>query len=352
MFDKMQRSLLHKIPNLRHGIETHTGCTISMRTNLPLATMRLKTNKQQRCPIFKLPGEIRNYIYQLVFEDEHMNTALLFTCRNIWLEAHSFPITLAVPTFYFWNGPRDLMRINLSSAALVNATQGVPLPPSTEPLSETQYYQSFFKGLTPLNRTEINHVRIFASESFLSELDLEAYFSKAWFSAKILTITIRSGNCAKIASGANTDWLEEMLSSRLLAGVHVLRLELQLADNQKPEELVNVFAQCTGYYFKQERIDWETRVIATITWKQRSAPAAFRRPRGYRVEGEKVKVDGGVPLLAKPQRRGGRRSQSVWRHNYWKAGFDSPESMKALKDGKTDALTKKWMKTGSLLCLV
>ena len=364
-----------ELPVSRQGIERQTGRILSMRTAAPLAKLRMHINQQKASPFFKLPAEIRNDVYELVFAEytigqypptakwmrsgyegqKNTDCALLLTCRQVWIEAYNIPISLATPTFWFWNGPRDLARMELSHAAPEDKIDET----TTICTSETQYFQQFFKNLTPINRTNIQNVQIFASEAWLDSLNgVESYFSKLWFSTKILTITIRKFDWSRGARGINIGWLKEILSSPLFANVQVLRLELEWTHDQELDTLATAIASitcknftCNGYTVEISSEDYVA--VATITWTSSALVSLVQKhAKGYAVRDRRVETFVGVPVRGKPQKRGGRRSQAVWYRNHWQPDFSGPEGKKALREGKAAALTEKWLEEGSLLCLV
>jgi hypothetical protein len=259
-------------------------------------------------------------------------------------------------TFWFWNGPRDLARIEQSYAALDDAHTGTIAIPA----SETEHLKRFFKKLTALNRTDIKHVQIFASEAWLGALSLPDHFSKLWFAARVLTITIRKSDWSRAGSGGvDTAWLEMMLARSLVSDIQELRLELEMKqdDGQKLYAVAVAFSSVASDNFTCNNTidikDLEDVTSMTITWKaNRLAPAVRKHARGYTIRDGAVEPVVGATLRGKPQKRGGRRSQAVWRRNHWEPDVSTPEGRKALKDGKAAALTEKWVGEGSLLCLV
>lgn len=378
MANKKQSQQLSSLPTSRRGIEKQTGRILSIRTSTPLARLRTRVKNQTQSVFFiKLPPELRHRVYEYVFSEAQSGkaysrtakwtrpgytaptrtyTAFLSTCRRVWLEAHYLPMSLSTPTFWFWNGPRDLARIEQSYAALDDGhIGGIAIP-----ASETEHLQRFFKNLTPLNRMDVKRVHIFASEAWLSALSLADHFSKLWFAARVLTITIRETDWSRAgAGGVNTAWLEMLLASPPVGDIQELRMELEMraVDSQKLFAVAVTFASVAPGNFTCnsaiESASWENIVSTTITWKaNRLAPAVRKHPRGYTIRDGAVEPFVGEPLWGKPQKRGGRRSQSVWRRNHWEADVSTPEGKKARRDGKAAALTEKWLAEGSLLCLV
>ena len=102
-------------------IEHDTGKTVSIRPNAPTACLRLAVNRQHTSHFFRLPPELRIWIYERVFaprddagrpyktaapyyrpgcEAHHVTEiAFLFTCRRICLEANHLPLEFATQTF-------------------------------------------------------------------------------------------------------------------------------------------------------------------------------------------------------------------------------------------------------------
>lgn len=349
-----------------------------MRTSIPHARLRTRIKDQSQSILFnKLPSEIRIQVYEYVFSETQSGedylptaqwktpgflaptriyTAFLSTCRMVWKEAYFLPMKLNTPTFWFWNGPRDLARIEQSYAALEDGNTGSIV----NPVSETEHLQRFFKRLTPLNCTDVNRVQIFASEAWLGALSLTDHFSRLWFPARVLTITIRETDwsCAG-TGGVDVSWLETLLASPPIGDIQELRLELEMRqyDKQKLFAIAIAFAFVPpGNFTCSDAIEeggWDDIVSATITWKaNRLVPAVRKHARGYSIRDGVVEPFVGIPLRSKPQKRGGRRSQSVWHRNHFEADVSTPEGRKALRYGKAAALTEKWLREGSLLCLV
>ena len=177
-------------PLKQHPIEEQTGRWLSMRTETHSASTRINVNAQRASRFFALPPEVRLRIYESVFAENpdptalyrssapyfrpgherlpRTDTTLLLTCRRIWLEANHLPLKLATHRFWFFNGPLDLARLKQSARTLA-ATQpfgGIVMDESDAeenriPL-ENERYREFFERLTPLDRTQLGHVQIFA----------------------------------------------------------------------------------------------------------------------------------------------------------------------------------------------
>ena len=213
------------------------------------------------------------------------------------------------------------------------------------------------RTLHPSTARNAKNVQIFASEAWLNSLNgLQPHFSKLWFTATTLTITIRKFDWIGRPSGINVSWLKEMLSSPLLANIQELRLELEWTNGQELAALAAAITTVTSKNFtcKGHKISSEDRAaVATITWTSNVAvPVVHKHPKGYTMRDRRVETFVGVPVRGKPKKRGGRRSQAVWYRSHWRPDFSGPEGKKALREGKAAALTEKWVEEGSLLCLV
>lgn len=211
--------------------------------------------------------------------------------------------------------------------------------------SEQERWTSFFKKLTPLNFTQINHIRIFGSQAWLStfesESTLDKYFGKDWFSARYVTITLRDAEWGfwKDKAYLNTRWLQAILNCPNIRDVHRIRLELERIDTnvEDLETAAATFSSIHGKYF--QRIDeinsdqWSKQVpnnklsklaaaekklppdvylTRTITW-QATKPHEGRRlhPRGFMLrDGELEDFLSTRQKFHKTRgrKRGGRRS--------------------------------------------
>jgi hypothetical protein len=138
MAPKKQAHTFDERPTSRQGIERQIGRILSLRTTTPLARLRSRINQQTTSPFFKLSAELRNVIYNIVFAEyaasqEYLPTAkrkrsgyqgprktdcaMLQTCRKVWFEVYHLPTSLPTPTFWLWNSPHGLARMELSYAA-------------------------------------------------------------------------------------------------------------------------------------------------------------------------------------------------------------------------------------------
>jgi hypothetical protein len=91
-----------------------------------LSSGQAEFNSQEQCPLFNIPAEIRNNIFAYVIAEQdgataiaitdyyyrpdfthfrYVETALLRTCRRIWLETHTLPRQQI--TRRYWAGDGD-----------------------------------------------------------------------------------------------------------------------------------------------------------------------------------------------------------------------------------------------------
>ncbi|KAK3717939.1 hypothetical protein LTR37_005365 [Vermiconidia calcicola] len=398
-------------------IEDETGSRLSLRTTLNSPGLLSCVNDQRSSPFFQLPPELRLRVYELVFAEfddavhpystsapyfrpgyeapHKTDTKLLLACRRIWLEANHLPMKLATNSFWFFNGPRDLARLRQSSATLFekkNTDTGMRRTCNVY-LSETERYMDFFQRLTPLNRTQLEHVHIFAPRSWLHPFQAglypETYLGTEWFATKELTITIRDCDWDRWkrgmdASQIETSWLKTSLDTVNLDELRILRLELEMRIEcvKQLDAITSVMADMQGDYLQRsgdvESGEWsrstaDTKVCETtgglkqthvqttyltrkILWSPKHLQDGPRKhPSGYwTVNRELVGCwTPGQMAMGKARKRDGRRSLPVWRRNHWQLRFLNERAQQRFEQrAKAAAYMKSWHKEGSLLRLV
>jgi hypothetical protein len=153
-------------------IERRTQRDITIATDLTDANL-LKCNLQHQSALFKLPAELRNIIWSLVAQPsddpaqkyherdfcyrpghhaKHVHdTAVLQTCRRVWLEAHALPMLQAEHCFWF----RDLERRPLWCQSL--------------DLDEIRRFRSFLRRLSHNGVRSLFHIHVFAQMIFIDD---------------------------------------------------------------------------------------------------------------------------------------------------------------------------------------
>lgn len=252
---------------------------------------------QEQCPLFsKLPGELRNRIFEFACapsEDpnhryEHTDywfrpgyhakpkyeTNLLRTCRRIWIESHSLPIALAVPTFWFadpsrapvWSRTRSGTRSSQHShehsevraddidEGEVDSDEDYhdddddsffhdeDYEWSGQGQGDSRRLTSFLQLLTPQNHANLQCLRIFAQMFWLEGGSLatlaagqhnlaEPPFPSRPMWPREIIITIRHTDWWFWESDENlrmnNEWIRKFLELEDLEGPRVFRLELE-----------------------------------------------------------------------------------------------------------------------------
>lgn len=405
-------------------LEESTGRIVSIRPRIPADAdhheeyqeedqEEVQKGDRRELHFFTLPPELRLAIYELVLEPlddpnapykqsalywrpeyqarHKTDYSILLTCRQIWLEACELPLKLATHPFWFHNGPHDLERLKWSAAVQAAAPEDAEKMEKKRVPSEVDRYQGFFKRLTPLNLTQLNHIQIFASCAWLPPnhdgLNIGSYFNKDWFAAKKLTITIRHSEWEvwdkMDPEKIDIQWIKALLNHKSLK-LRTLCLELEM-NIEKAERLDSIAARYSALDGKAfvrhgdvEKGHWtKSTVIASlqddmgllnelqavasfltriVTWKSTStAEGRHQYPRGFVIK------DGGLQdfqsarqrFKTRARKRGGRRSMAVWYRNHWQPRYSNEEELAELVRQDTAAqLMEQWAEDGSLLRLV
>ncbi|KAK5170390.1 serine/threonine-protein kinase bud32 [Saxophila tyrrhenica] len=144
-------------------IEKQTQRQVTIATDPEKAGARC--HPQDQSPLFRLPGEIRNVIFSFATEPElerhptfhyepldwypksaaqqKHRTALLPTCRRIWLEANHLPMQQATHTLSFVSGAQKIDTFALTYLR-----------------ARVKHHTDFLKSLTANNTSNLNHIRI------------------------------------------------------------------------------------------------------------------------------------------------------------------------------------------------
>ena len=227
------------------GIETQSGMKVSIDTECTAENLA-KCSPQDMSPLFALPAELRNMIFELAtapyddMENQYdvnsycyrpghhakrvTSTALLLTCRRAWLEANDLPMRQAEHCFWFKDEERRPAWTQ-RDGELVGR-------------SEEHRLAMFGRVLTLSNRANIQHVHLFAQMYWLEahRWDVLGILTRratdTW--PKVLTITVRHTDWWWWENDALLDfkdsWLQQLLNSQIIAGVQEFRLELETLD--------------------------------------------------------------------------------------------------------------------------
>lgn len=109
---------------IKHGMMSSLADTLSRQT----LHGTVHIDPQSQSPLFRLPSEIRYDIWRLAVQAEddltrpfetdstyyrpgqqcfkRIHTALLLTCRRVYLETHDLPLSQNVMTFWAYRGPK------------------------------------------------------------------------------------------------------------------------------------------------------------------------------------------------------------------------------------------------------
>ena len=165
-------------------------------------------------------------------------------------------------------------------------------------------------------------------------LEPSAYFDVNWFAAKVLTITIKSGDWGvwKSIDGGSVDtlWLQSLLDSPNLRDVQNFRLELELdaGEEEKLDNVAALFSSLRGRYFRRHGgiaigswskgsmslFSFNSAAICstrTIIWKSRRLREGLRKhPTGYWIRDGELKdcLNEMQNIMAKVRKRGAKRS--------------------------------------------
>lgn len=264
-----------------------------------------QSNPQTQSPLFStIPAEIRNQIFSLALtphEDltnpypEHdfcyrpdhrarriLSTALLLTCRRIWLEANHLPMEQTVHSFWFDSGRR---------------------PPWVKG-NEYKRIDRLVGAMTPTQLSHGTHLHFFAQMYWLERRSLVRLLAGPSYQPLVknmrsLTITIRYSDWWNWESNEplriSTIWMKEILSLQELRRVGEIRLELEVLERQMGQlklildrlagvagpdgrfQLVgpheestwsgptNLGGRAHAPYKKLERMDYR---VVTVKWKQ------------------------------------------------------------------------------------
>ena len=386
---------LKRLQKTRHlakwlkNVQNHTGRTVVLQTSPSALVHETAVMIQASSPFYtRLPAEVRLIIYEFALAQycdrwqpykrtasyyrpgysapHKTDTAMLLTCRFAWLEAHHLTLKLATHTFWFFDGPRDEHRLRASI-----------LSGSSKMATEAERYRSFFESLTTLNKLQPIRLQIFASHAWLQALTdvkiMQQYFSRAFFQAREITITIRDASWSqwKFMSGSDieVDGLRCLLKAPTIRQVQQIKLELEMSANEWPKlkEAAMAFSNIQGIYHElQEHMEvsrWAK------TWPKSNENRRHTRKEFWlitlrwcaRERDDGPGTQACLPCLTQSQlsphshRRGGRRSQAVSRLRRRPVPFGSlsqVDSEITKSDDLTDCLLDRWEKKGSLLTLL
>lgn len=197
---------------LIRDIEKETRCQVTLRTH---TGQRKKLSAQAQPPLFRIPPELRNTIYDLLFEAKEYN--ILLTCRQAWLEAHLMAIDSHIFTFRF-----------LKSSGYWSWAR------RKSPLREGQRLCAFFQCLTLRNRVELNKVKLIFSHENLLKLESVGRVKELFggnIYAKQLEIVVDHNFWEDLEPGEletlDFDWVWNMLNCSYFRMLEVFQIKLQ-----------------------------------------------------------------------------------------------------------------------------
>ncbi|KAF2168285.1 hypothetical protein M409DRAFT_21723 [Zasmidium cellare ATCC 36951] len=174
-----------------------------------------KCNLQEDSPLFAvLPAELRTTIFELAtqpyddpshpYKEEDYyyrpghhtkpktDTALLLTCRLIWLETNHLPLHQSCPTFWFKAEER---RPEWTRRAPVLGSRYSLRRPKTRWITEEERYKRFMAGLTAQNGENLREMRFFGQLAWLESWQLTYLLSSTQPIPPRIVVTVR-----------HTDW--------------------------------------------------------------------------------------------------------------------------------------------------
>jgi hypothetical protein len=325
-------------------IEAQTHKVLTIETT-PTTENIAKCNQQLQYPLFKkLPAESRKVIFSLAllqYEDlanpypEHdfcyrpahrarriVSTDLLLTCRRIWLEANHWPMEQAVHSFWFDTDRRPTWTKNFVSAHTSSMFPAID--------NDDSRFTCFVKSLTPLQKSRIRHIQIFAQMYWLEDF---LCFSSLWHPSSLgvpalssFTITIRHSDWDLWEEGEplglNLKCVSGLLRSNVGGPVSEFRLELETFESHVDQlrpileslksatepseddtvrwELTAPFGESSWsgptnlggeereIYSQRDKLNYR---ITTMEWRRRE-PAAEKLEQRWREEGSLLKLLG------------------------------------------------------------
>lgn len=348
-------------------IERETRCQITLRAK-PSELKRLNTQPQS--PLCRLPPELKNTIYELLFTSGTFK--LLSTCRIIWLESHS--LALHMHTFDF---------------SLTGSSKKRPKKNAFKQLStQIERMQKFFGSLTLRNRVEVNTVRLHVNcdifHGFAQAYKVSDFFggSDRVVYAKELVISIRHKDWPDLAGthpeSVDTDWLYNLLDCNALRILCKLRLDVEV--QKEDDHLLYPIAERLAWIKNESFLPASTTDFLMKTYKRAKHPNAMDtevpEPEFSRISVIWNKINGTArskmqkelemapgtkpkhELFPSQTRRGGRRASSGSK----KTPGESTTMMGNARDPKQQhmwealsasaAYQEKWDRNGSLLTLV
>lgn len=273
---KKKKQSMYRVspPKLVEKIERETKRTVTIEANLNDQTLAT-CNPQSQSPLYsKLPKELRDYIFELSCtqspDERHLYdtnsyyyrpgqtarqrtyTALLQTCRRVWLESNALPMRQAEHAFWFQRGPYDRHRDHGWQANSAN---------------ERDRYKRRFNSLTKRNLANVSHIRFF-TQMFLAQELIQVFrmrhlFPRNWlecgFRPKRVTVTFRSTDWWNWEFGqplaiTPPDLLQSFLDSAYLGGVEEFALELEV-EERKVDQLETIIRTLSELEGKPKLVD-------------------------------------------------------------------------------------------------
>nr|POE74671.1 hypothetical protein CFP56_37202 [Quercus suber] len=237
-------------------IERTTQRNVTINRTLSPETLAHSCDAQRSSPLYTtLPKEIRDLIFAFAtaptpdpdrayaatdywYRPGHTaalrtSTALLRTCRRVWLEAHALPLRQAVHAFWFQRGPYDTRPDRLWQWNLQ---------------AEFGRYRDWAAKLTARGLREVRLVHVFMQMHALELCVEERWMTTRFFPSalvekgfrpKVWRVTIRHSDWADWERGQelrlDDGLVQNLLDAEELGVVEELRLELETLESRKDQ---------------------------------------------------------------------------------------------------------------------
>lgn len=317
----------------KRDLEVQTGKVLAIEAS-PTTENIAKCHQQSQSPLFSvLPAEIRNEIFSLAllqhedlahpypengfcYRPGHrarrvVNTALLLTCRRIWLEANHWPMEQAVHSFWFGDDRRPGWANNKSHHC-----------------NDDLRFQTFFSSLTTLQHSRIKHIQVLVQMHWLvGSLRSSYLWNRLRYhlpSVRTFTITIRHSDWPlwehDMTLRLDVDKIHNLLHSPGATHITEFRLELETLEwrihelrpileslkkvgelpgrEDVPLELIEPFEKTfwsgptdlgekkRDIYSKRDKLDY---CVTTLKWRRRNV-AAEKAEQRWHVEGSLLQL--------------------------------------------------------------
>lgn len=197
------------------------------------------------------------------------HTALLFTCRRVWLEANSLPLRAACPTFYFKDEerrPRWAARRyeeERKEAEPLQSVRGVGRIRSTGErlIDEETRFAKFMAKLTTHNLQNLKEVQFFTQMYWLERQDFRRIFKNGVYDVQwpqTVRFTVKHTDWWYWEEDQplhmKTAWLPALLENEKFDGASVFKLELETL-SWKVKQLLPIIEELKSAEFAKWHLD-------------------------------------------------------------------------------------------------